>query len=259
VAVSSPAITVVIPTYRDTDALARTLRATDFGASDVIVAATAEEEGALAPLRAEFPHIVWITAERGRARQMNAGAASARGAWLVFLHADTRLPPRWQDDVAAADAQPHVVAGCFRFALDSTRWPARVIEAGVALRVRLFALPYGDQAVFVRRETFERLGGYRDLPIMEDVDLVRRVTRAGALLRSDKAAVTSARRWERDGWVRRTARHVRLILAYFAGVPPERLIRLDPSRGAETSAATAASNQSTPPSEAAGRPGLGRR
>jgi rSAM/selenodomain-associated transferase 2 len=236
-------ISVIIPTYHDTQALEQTLATTDFAGSQVIVAATAADERSLLPLRASYPDVEWIAARRGRARQMNAGAARARGGWLVFLHADTRLPIRWRDEIAAAAAQPRAVFGCFRFALDSRRWWARLIEAGVVLRVRLFRLPYGDQALFVRREAFARVGGYRDVPIMEDVDLVRRLRREGVLFRSRQPAVTSARRWERDGWIRRTARHIRLILAYFSGVPPERLVRLDPSRSAETSADETASNR----------------
>jgi hypothetical protein len=105
-----------------------------------------------------------------------------------------------------------------------------LIELGVRVRVTLFRLPYGDQALFVRRAAFEALQGYADLPIMEDVDLVRRLRRHGRLFRSTRPAVTSARRWERDGWVRRTCRHVALILLYFCGVSPARLIRLDPGR-----------------------------
>jgi GT2 family glycosyltransferase len=107
---------------------------------------------------------------------------------------------------------------------------ARIIEIGVRARVALLGLPYGDQALFVRRDAFAALGGYADLPIMEDVDLVQRLRRTGRLHRSALAATTSARRWERDGWLRRTARHLTLILLYFCGVEPVRLIGLDPAR-----------------------------
>ena len=220
---------VVIPVYRDADALARTLDATDWSGVDVIVAATADDES-LAALRRARPDVRWIDAPRGRARQMNAGAAAARGAWLLFLHADTRLPDGWRAAIDAADANPAVAAGCFRFALDSPRRVARLIELGVRLRVRALGLPYGDQALFVRRECFDVLRGFTDVPIMEDVDFVRRVQRAGVLIQSPLRAVTSARRWERDGWIVRTARHLMLIALYFCGVPPSRLARLDPPR-----------------------------
>ncbi len=226
-------VTIVIPVYRDSEALARTLSLLDGGGAELIVVSTGEDAGSLAPLRLTRSDIVWIQAPRGRARQMNAGAAVARGRWLLFLHADTRLSPGWRSAIVAADRDPHVSAGCFRFALDSRSPFARLLELGVRLRVRLFALPCGDQALFVKREVFEALRGYSDLPVMEDVDLVRRLRArpsAGPLFRASYPAITSARRWERDGWVGRTARHLALIVLYFCGVAPERLIRLDRAR-----------------------------
>jgi len=216
-------VTIIIPVYRDADTLARTLEATDFGEAEVIVAA-AEGDASLAGLRASRPDLVWVTGARGRARQMNAGAAIARGDWLLFLHSDTRLPRGWSRVVERADADPRVSFGCFRFALDSDAPAARVIEIGVRLRVRVFALPYGDQALFLRREAFARIGGYSDVPIMEDVDLVVRLRETGRMCVASEEAVTSARRWEEDGWLRRTARHLSLIVRYFAGVHPERLV-----------------------------------
>jgi rSAM/selenodomain-associated transferase 2 len=226
-----PSVTVIIPVYHDADALARTLAATNFTGVDLIVSTISADES-LAPLRLARPDVMWIDAPRGRARQMNAGAAAARGAWLLFLHADTRLPAGWTAAIDEACRDPRAVVGCFRFALDSPSRLARAIELGVRARVALFGLPYGDQALFVRRDAFDALHGYADLPIMEDVDLVLRLRRRGQLYRSPLVAVTSARRWERDGWVRRTALHLALIALYFCGVSPERLIRLDPARPA---------------------------
>jgi rSAM/selenodomain-associated transferase 2 len=216
-------ISIIIPVYHDADALARALDVTDFSGAEVIVA-TAIGDSSLNALRAARPDLIWVSAPQGRARQMNAGAAIARGEWLVFLHADTHLPAAWRDAIDRARADTRVCLGCFRFALDSPAAAARVIELGVRLRVRLFGLPYGDQALFVRREVFAELGGYSDLPVMEDVDLVRRLRARGRLFRASERAVTSARRWEEDGWVKRTARHLRLILRYFAGIHPERLV-----------------------------------
>ena len=200
------------------------LATSDLGAAEVIVVSTELDRLSLATLRAARPDVVWMEAPRGRARQMNAGAAVAHGDWLLFLHADTRLAPAWRAAVEQANADPRIGLGCFRFALDSRSLAARLIETGVRLRVLLFRLPYGDQALFLRREQFAELGGYTDLPIMEDVDLVRRSRVTGRLYAASEEAVTSARRWEEDGWVRRTGRHLRLILLYFAGVHPERLV-----------------------------------
>jgi rSAM/selenodomain-associated transferase 2 len=227
-------VSIIIPVYRDADALARTLAATDFTDAELIVSSTPDDES-LAALRLARADIIWVDAPRGRARQMNAGAARARGEWLLFLHADTRLPSRWQQAIATADEQADetggsIAIGCFRFALDSTSLVARLIEIGVRLRVWLFRLPYGDQALFLRRPLFEQLGGYADLPIMEDVDLVRRARAHGRLVRSPLPAVTSARRWEREGWASRTTRHLALIALYFCGVPPSSLVRLDAVR-----------------------------
>lgn len=223
-------VSIIIPVYRDAQALERTLVSTSFGDAELIVASTDADRASLAALRRTQPDVVWVEAPRGRARQMNAGAGVARGTWLLFLHADTRLPPDWPSAIAAADRTDRIAIGCFRFALDSPSPLARAIELGVRVRVALFGLPYGDQALFVRRDAFASVGGYAPVPIMEDVDLVRRLRARGRLFRSRLPALTSARRWERDGWVRLTARHLRLILLYFAGVSPERLVRLESSR-----------------------------
>ena len=156
---------------------------------------------------------------------MNTGATCARGRWLVFLHADTRLGPGWLDVLRSLDERRSIVGGSFRFALDSSaRW-ARWIERGVRLRVRLFDLAYGDQALFVRRDAFEALDGYKELPLMEDVDFIRRLCRQGRLEHADVPALTSARRWERDGWLRRSVENVTLLLLFLAGWSPSWLAR----------------------------------
>ena len=222
-------VSVVIPVYRDSEALAAMLDAVDWSGAQVIVAAAADD-ATIETVRRRHPDLMWTEAPRGRARQMNAGAGLARGEWLVFVHADSRLPRGWRTAIDEAARHSNVALGCYRFALDSPSWFARALEAGVRVRVALAGLPYGDQALFLRRSLFEAAGGFADLPIMEDVDLVRRMLREGRLFRSTLPVVTSARRWERDGWVRRTALHLALIALYFCGVPPERLVRLDRAR-----------------------------
>jgi rSAM/selenodomain-associated transferase 1/rSAM/selenodomain-associated transferase 2 len=164
---------------------------------------------------------------------MNAGAAIAGGRWLLFLHADSELPTDWVSVIAQADQRAHVVAGAFRLALDSQDWQARLVEFGVRLRVALFGLPYGDQALCIRRHAFEAMGGYRDLPLMEDVDLVRRVREKGRLQPFHSVVRTSARRWKREGWVRRSLGNVSLATRYVYGASPARLAQQYFGRHAE--------------------------
>lgn len=172
---------------------------------------------------------------------MNAAAGLARGEWLLFLHADSLLPSGWLDLFEArvrrrepgigsgprpADPGPgDIVGGWFQFALDDPAWQARAIERAVAWRVRLLRLPYGDQGIFVRQRTFAMLGGYREIELMEDVEFVRRLVHAGRVVELPLALITSARRWRRDGWSRRSARNMTLLSLYFCGVPPRVLAR----------------------------------
>ncbi len=228
----APLVSVVIPVLRDGAELERLLAElvsqplAGSGAGDgceVIVVNGDEADPAIPLLRTRFAAVRWATAEPGRAQQMNAGARLASGAWLLFLHADTCPAPAWLDEIRRIDAEPRTVAGALRLTLRSRDWRARIVERGVAWRVRWMGLPYGDQGIFVRRSAFERIGGYRPLPLMEDVDLVRRLRRRGRMAFSRVPILASARRWEHDGWMRRTGLNLLLLLAYAAGVPPARL------------------------------------
>jgi rSAM/selenodomain-associated transferase 2 len=220
-------VTIVIPVLNDTAALASLLPTlpADPVVEIIVVNGSEVSDPAMDALREQYGGLSWMQSAPGRGVQMNEGARRARGRWLVFLHADTRLGPGWMDVLRRLDDERAIVGGSFRFALDSpVRW-ARWIEWGVRIRVRLFDLAYGDQALFVRRTVFEKLGGYRELPLMEDVDFIRRLRRCGRLAHAAVPALTSARRWELDGWLRRTVDNVVLVALFFAGQPPEHLAR----------------------------------
>lgn len=163
----------------------------------------------------------------GRGRQLAAGATAATGDWLLFLHADTCLQPGWAGAVVGFLRDPTNAdrAAAFRLALDDTAAQARRIEALANWRARRLGLPYGDQGLLISRRLYDAIGGFRPLPLMEDVDLARRLGRRRISL-LPAAAVTSAERYRRDGWWARPLRNLSLLCCYFLGAPPGLLKRL---------------------------------
>lgn len=162
-----------------------------------------------------------VVAPKGRGSQLRAGGEAARGDWLLFLHADTLLERGWREAAELQMDKPFRPA-CFRLRLDDDAWQARMIERGVAMRVKLLGLAYGDQGLLVSRRLYDNVGGYRPMPLMEDVDLVRRIGRVRML---PVDAISSADRWRRDGWLRRSGRNLACLSMYMAGVRPERIAR----------------------------------
>jgi rSAM/selenodomain-associated transferase 2 len=218
---ASGLLSVVIPALNEEGRVADAVRSVRDDA-EVIVVDGGSTDGTRAAAAAAGATV--MTSVCGRGAQLAAGGAAARGDWLVFLHADTRLQAGWAQALRALP--PEVVGGAFRFALDPPRPAYRWLEAGVALRCRLFRLPYGDQGLFARRAAYSRVGGFRPLPLMEDVDFVRRLARAGRLAFPSVRAFTSARRFERRGVLATSLHNLRLLALYSAGRAPERLARL---------------------------------
>lgn len=223
-------VSIVIPTLDAAKHLRRSLPPlAEFQVLDllreVIVAdgGSSDETAAIA----EAAGAVFVSAKKGRGQQLAAGAEVARGDWLLFLHADTVLQPAWERAVREfiADADNLRRAGYFRFALDDKRLGARRIEWFANLRSRLFGLPYGDQGLLISRGLYRQLGGFRPLALMEDVDLVRRIGRAG-LKMLGATAVTSAERYRHGGFWLRPVRNQICLLLWFLGVPVERIMRL---------------------------------
>lgn len=215
-------ISVVIPALDAADTLPDCLaalaavRARDL-VGEIIVADGGSKDASV-PI-AESLGAKIVRAKKGRGGQLAAGAEAARGDWLLFLHADTVLEPGWESEAADFIGQPDSDrAGYFRFALDHASPSARRLERLVAWRCRWFALPYGDQGLLISRRLYQKIGGFRPLALMEDVDLVRRLGRK-RLAMFGARAVTSAERFRRHGYWLRPARNLTILALYTCGVP----------------------------------------
>jgi rSAM/selenodomain-associated transferase 2 len=167
-----------------------------------------------------------IISEKGRGNQLNKGASIAEGSIMIFLHADSRLPAVALERIFLAVEKEEYVGGAFDLAIDSSRIIFRIIEKAASWRSRLTRIPYGDQAIFIRTSYFKTIGGFSNIPIMEDVEFMQRIKRnKGRIVILEEKAVTSPRRWEQEGVLYCTVRNWFLITLFFVGVTPEKLVR----------------------------------
>lgn len=216
-------LSVVIPTLNAAGVLSETLRCLAQTDCEIPLEVIVADGGSVddTALLAERDGAILIEAPRGRGRQLARGAQAAGGDWFLFLHADTRLSPTWAQTVRTfiADSRNRRRAGYFHFRLDDKGWSVRALEAAVLWRCRVLALPYGDQGLLISRNFYEELGGYRAVPLMEDVDLVRRIGRRHLRALSARA-VTSSEKYRRDGYLFRPLRNLLCLGLYSLGVPP---------------------------------------
>lgn len=229
----SPSFSVIVPVLCEEErinSLVDHVRALGYGLSvEILVADGHPERTTLAAL--DRPGVIPIPSSPGRARQMNQAALAASGDVLVFLHADCALPPRAFEAMEAVLADGGYTAGAFDLAIRSDKPSLKLIARAASIRSRLTGTPYGDQTIFITRAAFASLGGFAVLPILEDVDLVRRLRRAGMRLGFAKGRVTTSdRRWELEGIWRRTFANWTIIALYLLGVSPYRLASLYETR-----------------------------
>ena len=219
----SPRISVIVATLNEQDHLPATLRGVTLAPGDELIVVDGGSTDQTVAIAQQFTSQV-LHSRRGRAVQMNWGARHAHGDILLFLHADTRLPAAGLETVRRA-LQDGAVGGAFRLAIMPPTPGLRLVAWGTNLRARFGRLPYGDQALFMPRQVFEALGGYDDIPFMEDVRMVQALRKRGRLMILPQAVYTSGRRWQRDGVFYTTVCNTVLITLYFWGVPPEKLQR----------------------------------
>jgi rSAM/selenodomain-associated transferase 2 len=215
-------ISVIVPVLNEDQSIAATLAALLELAPHEIIVVDGGSADRTREITAQFPVEV-ILSERGRGRQMNRGAQAASGEVLLFLHADTILPSTAFDDIGAALAKRDYLGGRFDVELAGSHWLLPLVGRMISCRSRLSRVGTGDQALFVRREIFQRMGGFPEIPLMEDIAFCQALKRLGSVACLRSRVVSSGRRWEMDGVWRTILRMWVLKLLYFAGVSPARL------------------------------------
>ncbi|WP_455245650.1 TIGR04283 family arsenosugar biosynthesis glycosyltransferase [Petrachloros mirabilis] len=226
-------ISVIIPTLNEETTIAETLRHTSgLGFEDIIVVdggssdRTPDVVRTLSNKNQEYCGIRFLTSPPGRGRQMNEGARACRGETLLFLHADSRLPDKAAQLIASSLTNPGLVGGRFDVRFDSSTVWARTISTFMNGRSRVSRISTGDQAIFVRREIFEQLGGFAEIPIMEDIDFSTRLKRLGPIVSLRETVTTSFRRWKQNGPLRTILLMWTLRFLYWLGISPARLAHL---------------------------------
>jgi rSAM/selenodomain-associated transferase 2 len=216
-------LSIIIPVLNEAETLGRTLSSLKAHPGEIIVVDGGSQDNSVKVAQQHNAHV--LTSRRGRGIQQDAGARQSQGNVFVFLHADTRLPPNYQDLIHDALADPGIVFGAFSLRIYPPKPGFNLIALMANARSKILKVPYGDQAIFVKRSAYFLSGGFKDWPIMEDVDLVRRLNRIGNFKLARGCVQTSARRWEKESPVYTTLRNYSLILRYLAGASPHTLAR----------------------------------
>lgn len=224
-------ISIIIPVLNEAAIIKSTLtQLQQHSGVEIIVVDGGSQDNTVALVQQTGVKVITVLG-KGRAGQMNAGANAAQGNILLFLHADTRLPPHFVDLVIQTLKQPRIVAGAFKLAIEGTDRSLRWVEMIVEMRSRLLSLPYGDQAIFISQPAFIESGGFADLPIMEDFEFVRRIKSRGRIAIAPAAVITSGRRWRKLGVWQTTLINQLIIAGFYLGVSPTKLANFYRSQG----------------------------
>ncbi|MBR8827428.1 MAG: TIGR04283 family arsenosugar biosynthesis glycosyltransferase [Gomphosphaeria aponina SAG 52.96 = DSM 107014] len=221
-----PKISIIIPVLNEAAIIQKTIiPLLDHSDIEIIVADGGSIDNTQALVK-ELGVKLIISPGGGRSNQMNLGARIATGEILLFLHGDTQLPSGYQGIIREILSQPQTIAGAFQLKIDGEKWSLRLVEIMVNWRSHFFSLPYGDQAIFLKTSSFEQIGGFSQLPIMEDYELIRRLQTKGKITIAPHPVLTSSRRWEKLGVFQTTLINQLIILGYFLGIPPVKLAQL---------------------------------
>ncbi|MGF1587642.1 MAG: TIGR04283 family arsenosugar biosynthesis glycosyltransferase [Pleurocapsa sp.] len=224
-------ISIIIPILNEAALIKPTLmRLQQHSGVEIIVVDGGSQDNTVALVEQTGVKVITVLG-KGRAGQMNAGANAAQGNILLFLHADTQLPPDFVDLVIKTLEQPRTIAGAFKLAIEGADRSLRWVEMLVEMRSRLLSLPYGDQAIFISQPAFIESGGFADLPIMEDFEFVRRIKRQGRIAIAPAAVVTSGRRWRKLGVWKTTLINQLIIAGFYLGISPTKLANFYRSQG----------------------------
>jgi rSAM/selenodomain-associated transferase 2 len=221
-------LSIIIPVLNEASVINRTIarlmNVKRNGIIEIIVVDGSPDKGTIRTI--ESKEVIKLASPKGRGVQMNAGAVAATGDILLFLHADTILPHHSCDDIFFALKKSDAVGGAFRLGIRSRRGAFRLIEFVANIRTHISRIPYGDQAIFIRSNFFHKVGGYKEIPIMEDVELMRRIKQTGnGIIILPAQVQTSARRWEKEGVVYGTLRNWSLMTLFLLGASPETLAK----------------------------------
>lgn len=216
-------VSVVIPVLNEADIIQKTLIQFNNEPDIEVIVVDGGSQDKTIQLVQELGIKVILSAQSGRANQMNVGAGIARGDILLFLHADSQLPYGYPQIITASLSQPETIAGAFELAIDAQSYSLRLIERIVNWRSHFLDLPYGDQGIFLKASIFQEVGGFKNIPIMEDFELIQRLKKIGRITIVSKRIITSGRRWQKLGVLKTTIINQLIIIGYYLGISPTKL------------------------------------